>query len=134
MLAAQLAQARKGAIGIHKERVATVSYLFDTKEADQHDLDSIRALALNGFGQLKALDSRLAQFETPLLSDAARTIDRRLISSDQNEELNKTIKRFLHMLAPHFMLAAATKVLEWLVQRFLCVNTLLYDSCSPITI
>ncbi|KAJ7607399.1 hypothetical protein FB45DRAFT_1135460 [Roridomyces roridus] len=120
-LAAQLA---KGAsvnttlLVDRSRRKAAESYLFTGREADQHDLDSIHALAVNAFIQLSALNGNLSRFEGPLFSDASRNTDRTLLSVEEATQLNASIEGFLALLGPLLIDAPTGKILEWLVRRF----------------
>jgi U3 small nucleolar RNA-associated protein 10 len=113
-LAAQLAQGASlnAAFLIDRtRRKAVESYLFTGREAAQHDLDTIHALAMNGLLQLRSLDRRLASFEESLFSSAARDTDRTLQTAEDNAKLNTTIEEFI-------LEAPTGKILEWLVRRF----------------
>lgn len=94
------------------------SYLFSGRDADQHDLESIHALAVNGFTQLSSLEPALRAYEDRLFSDTAKTVDRTLQTTAQNAELNSAIEAFLPLLGPFVMEIPTGKVIEWLVRRF----------------
>lgn len=120
-LAAQLAQTsslNSSLLVDRSRRTPTESYLFTGREADQHDLDSLHALASNAFLQLRQLNPSLRTYYDTLFSDAARSIDRTLLGGDEAKELNGSIARFLPLLGPWLMEAPSGKVLEWLVRRF----------------
>ncbi|KAJ7762738.1 hypothetical protein DFH07DRAFT_813302 [Mycena maculata] len=120
-LAAQLA---KGAslntplLVDRSRRKAAESYLFTGREADQHDLQSIYALGVNGFLQLATLNASFGEFEGPLFSDRSRDTDRTLLSSEAVAQLNSCIAGFLSLLGPYLTDAPTGKILEWLVRRF----------------
>lgn len=99
-------------------RKPTESYLFTSREADQHDLDSIHALGANAFSRLRSLEPALAPFEEALFSDAAKINDRTLQTADANAELNRVIGSFMPLLGPYLLEATTGKVIEWLVRRF----------------
>lgn len=120
-LAAQLAQTsslNSSLLVDRSRRTPTESYLFTGREADQHDLDSLHALASNAFLQLRQLNPSFRTYYDSLFSDAARSIDRTLLGGDEAKELNGSIARFLPLLGPWLMEAPSGKVLEWLVRRF----------------
>jgi U3 small nucleolar RNA-associated protein 10 len=124
-LAAQLAQGASlnAAFLIDRtRRKAIESYLFTGREAAQHDLDTIHALAVNGLLQLRSLDRRLASFEESLFSSAARDMDRTLQTAEDNAKLNTMIEEFLGFLGPFILEAPTGKILEWLVRRFRYVD------------
>ena len=123
-LAAQLAQnasLNKALLVDRSRRKPRESYLFTGKEADNHDLDSLHALGINGLIQLSSLNPQLRTFEDSLFSDLARSTDRTLLSTELNEQLNKNIAAFLPLLGPYLLESPTNKVLEWLVRRFRCV-------------
>lgn len=125
-LAAQLA---KGAslnttlLVDRSRRKASESYLFTGREADQHDLESIHALGVNGFIQLVALNAGFGEFEGPLFSDGLKDTDRTLLSSEAVTQLDACIAGFLSLLGPYLTDAPTGKVLEWLVRRFRYANS-----------
>ncbi|KAI1789700.1 hypothetical protein LXA43DRAFT_1019967 [Ganoderma leucocontextum] len=101
-----------------RRQAASESYLFSPKEARQHDIDSLHALGVNGFLQLKSLQLDVARFEQTLFSDTAKSLDRTLLPKEQNAHLDSTISAFLPLLGPYLLDAPSGKVLEWLVRRF----------------
>ncbi|OSD00001.1 hypothetical protein PYCCODRAFT_1479448 [Trametes coccinea BRFM310] len=101
-----------------RKQTQSESYLFTPKEARQHDIESLHALGVNGFLQLKFLQPAIAPFEQPLFSDAAKSLDRTLQPAEQNAKLDATIAAFLPLLGPFLMDSPTGKVLEWLVRRF----------------
>ncbi|KAJ7452113.1 hypothetical protein B0H11DRAFT_1742292 [Mycena galericulata] len=120
-LAAQLAQGASLNTTLlvdRSRRKASESYLFTGREADQHDLESIYALGVNGFLQLTALNASFAKFEDPLFSDGSKDTDRTLLSSEAIAQLDAAIAGFLSLLSPYLMDAPTGKILEWLVRRF----------------
>ncbi|TFK83295.1 hypothetical protein K466DRAFT_498737 [Polyporus arcularius HHB13444] len=121
-LAEQLAKgASQNAILLNektRKQAASESYLFSPKQARQHDLDSLHALGVNGFLQLKSLQPEAAQYEHALFSEHTKTLDRTLQSAEQNAQLNSTLAAFLPLLGPFLLDAPTGKVLEWLVRRF----------------
>ncbi|KAF8515684.1 armadillo-type protein [Hysterangium stoloniferum] len=94
------------------------SYLFNSREADQHDFHSLHALGLNGLSKLRSLNSKFSRYEGNIFSDAARGLDRTLQSEAQNAELDRTLSSFLRDLGPYLLEAPSSKALEWLVRRF----------------
>ena len=120
-LAQQLAQSASlnaSLLADHAKRRPTQSYLFTGKEADQHDLDSIYALAVNGYTQLASLEPSIRAYEARLFSDVAKATDRTLQPAVVNSELDDTIEKFLPLLGPFLMEVPTGKIIEWLVRRF----------------
>lgn len=102
-------------------RKPTHSYLFTEREADKHDLESIHALALNAFIQLRQWNPALQSYESSLFSDAAKGTDRTLLPLEEAKELHGRISGFLPLLGSDLMEMPTGRVLEWLVRRFRCV-------------
>ncbi|KAH8084910.1 armadillo-type protein [Cristinia sonorae] len=100
------------------KRKPAQSYLFAGREADQHDLDSIYALAVNAFMQLSALEPSLRSYEARLFSETAKATDRTLQPAALNAELDTAIEGFLPLLGQFLMEVPTGKVIEWLVRRF----------------
>lgn len=120
-LAVQLAQSASLNVALladRSKRKPTESYLFTGRDADQHDLDSIYALATNAFLKLCSVDQRLKRFELTLFSDRARALDRTLAGKEEDEKLSDTIGEFLCLLGPWLLEAPTARVIEWLVRRF----------------
>ncbi|KAI0354312.1 hypothetical protein OH77DRAFT_530067 [Trametes cingulata] len=101
-----------------RKQVQSESYLFSPKEARQHDIESLHALGVNGFLQIKSLQPAVAPFEHQLFSDAAKSLDRTLQPAEQNAKLDAAIAAFLPLLGPFLLESPSGKVLEWLVRRF----------------
>jgi U3 small nucleolar RNA-associated protein 10 len=122
-LAVQLAGSASLNTGLlvdRSRRKSVQSYLFTGREADQHDLDSIHALGVNGLLQLASLDPSLLQFEDNLFSDYAKSIDRTLLSPEANIELDVSLEACLSSLGLYLMETPTGKIIEWLVRRFRC--------------
>lgn len=120
-LAAQLAQSfslNSALLVDRARRKPTRSYLFTEREADKHDLESIHALALNAFIQLRQWNPALQNYENSLFSDAAKGIDRTLLPLEEAKELDGKISGFLPLLGGDLMEIPTGRVLEWLVRRF----------------
>ncbi|KZT23010.1 hypothetical protein NEOLEDRAFT_1180414 [Neolentinus lepideus HHB14362 ss-1] len=120
-LASQLAQGASLNTALlvdRSKRKWAESYLLTGREADQHDLDSIHALGVNGFIRLKILNPALEAYEDALFSEGAKGLDRTLLNASANAELDKEIAGCLRLLAPYLMDAPTGRVLEWLVRRF----------------
>jgi U3 small nucleolar RNA-associated protein 10 len=122
MVSSLLAQLAQGAslnsdILLQRKKYSE-SYLFTGREADQFDLESIHALAVNGLIQLSTLNPSLRTYEETLFSDAMKGVDRTLLSADSIAELDKNIAAFLRLLGPYLMEPPTGKVIEWLVRRF----------------
>ncbi|KAH9044915.1 hypothetical protein EDB83DRAFT_2406035 [Lactarius deliciosus] len=120
-LAAQLAQSvslNSTLLVDRARRKPAQSYLFTEREADKHDLESIHALALNAFIQLRQWNPALQTYESSLFSDAAKGVDRTLLLLEEAKELDARISAFLPLLGGDLMEMPTGRVLEWLVRRF----------------
>lgn len=98
------------------------SYLFTPTEAAQHDLETIHSLGLNGFEELKELDSSLGEYEEDLFGEASKGVDRMVISREENDDLGRRLDELLRRLGRHVPTRACGKVIEWLVRRFRSVR------------
>lgn len=120
-LATQLAQTASlnAALLVDRtRRKPTQSYLFTGREADNHDLESIYALALNAFIQFRQWDPSIQRYEDTLFSDAAKGLDRTLLPAVEAKELDGKISTFLPLLGKDLMEMPTGRLLEWLVRRF----------------
>ena len=120
-LATQLAQTTSlnAALLVDRSRrKPTQSYLFTGREADRHDLDSIHAMALNAFIQLRQWNPAIQGYENALFSDAAKGLDRTLLPVVEAKELDGNISAFLPLLGKDLMEMPTGRLLEWLVRRF----------------
>ncbi|KAF9583012.1 HEAT repeat-containing protein 1, partial [Lunasporangiospora selenospora] len=109
------ADATKGSERAAKHRA---SFLFDSKQAADYDLDTIYSIGVNGITELKQLDQKFAPFEKTLFSESMKGMDRTLQGPDENSKLDESIALFLQQLSPYFLLKPAGKAIEWLVRRF----------------
>lgn len=120
-LASQLAQnaSLNASILVDRSKRKPVdSYLFSSRDAAAHDLESIFALGLNSFSHLTSINSEFNEFEHALFSDSAKATDRTLLTTEANVQLNQNLDKFLVLLGPYLLEAPASKALEWLVRRF----------------
>lgn len=94
------------------------SYLFSGREAAEHDLDSVLALAQNGLAQLSSVNPDISNsIPESLFSDASRNLDRTLIPESEVAHINKDIALTLRLVSPYLLQPPAAKVIEWLVRR-----------------
>lgn len=94
------------------------SILFDVKEAAAKDRETIYDIGLSGLHELISINATFQKFEHTLFDKTARDLVRSVENTDVNRNLDLTIKQFMYMLSPHFMLLPAHKCLEWLIRRF----------------
>ncbi|EKM52689.1 uncharacterized protein PHACADRAFT_101069 [Phanerochaete carnosa HHB-10118-sp] len=120
-LAQQLAQSASLNTALlvdRSRRKPTPSYLFTSREADHHDLESIHALAVNAFFRLKTVEPALSAYEDALFSVAAEAADRTLQNAEANARLDANLDSFLPLLGPYLLETPTGKIIEWLVRRF----------------
>ncbi len=119
-LAAQLDRIRGEAV--RTKAAGRASLMYNAREAEDVDAETIFGFASNAFVQLCRVDPRFERFSARLFSDAAKTGDREHSSKDVNEELDTQLNSFLRLLTPYFLQPFAHKALEWLIRRFRCVR------------
>ncbi|XP_045716982.1 HEAT repeat-containing protein 1 isoform X1 [Phyllostomus hastatus] len=99
-------------------RDEVASLLFDPKEAATIDKDTAFAIGCTGLEELLGIDPSFEQFEAPLFSQLAKTLERSVQTKAVNKQLDENISLFLIHLSPYFLLKPAQKCLEWLIHRF----------------
>lgn len=99
-------------------RDEVASLLFDPKEAATVDRDTAFAIGCTGLEELLGIDPSFEQFEAPLFSQLAKTLERSVQTKTVNKQLDENISLFLIHLSPYFLLKPAQKCLEWLIHRF----------------
>ncbi|XP_016055352.1 PREDICTED: HEAT repeat-containing protein 1 [Miniopterus natalensis] len=99
-------------------RDEVASLLFDPKEAATIDRDTAFAIGCTGLEELLGIDPSFEQFEAPLFSQLAKTLERSVQTKAVNRQLDENISLFLVHLSPYFLLKPAQKCLEWLIHRF----------------
>ncbi|KAF8933369.1 HEAT repeat-containing protein 1 [Dissophora ornata] len=104
--------------GIEKAARHRASFLFDSKQAADYDIDTIYSIGVNGITELKQLDSKFTPFEKTLFSESMKGVDRVLQTKEDNAKLDESITLFLRQLSPYFLLKPSGKALEWLIRRF----------------
>ncbi|BFZ59345.1 snoRNA-binding rRNA-processing protein utp10 [Saitoella coloradoensis] len=120
-LAAQLAAISQQSVNTldRKKHVRNIkSLLFDQAEAADQDYETVFAIAVNGYVELRSLDHRFDIFEKGLFSESSKGVNRDNVNAKENEDLDVAIVSFVQLLAPHFLLRSASKALEWLIRRF----------------
>ncbi|XP_036042781.1 HEAT repeat-containing protein 1 [Onychomys torridus] len=99
-------------------RHEVASLLFNPKEAATIDRDTAFAIGCTGLEELLGIDPAFEQFEAPLFSQLAKTLERSVQTKAVNKQLDENISLFLIHLSPYFLLKPAQKCLEWLIHRF----------------
>lgn len=109
------------------------SLLFDSKAAANVDAHSILLLAHDGLEQLNQLDPRIGGYREALFSRADTEYFRASLDPPEEKATNKKIKKFLPLLAPHFLLSSTHKVLEHLIRKYLYVSFFFFTNDLPFS-
>ncbi|EPS41293.1 hypothetical protein H072_4850 [Dactylellina haptotyla CBS 200.50] len=99
-------------------KLHSVSLLFTPEHAATQDFDTIYSICYEGFEELCSLDRRFAVFERSLFSEQSVTVDRDVLSKQDNEKLDENVNAFLGLLGAWALVKSGVKALEWLVRRF----------------
>ena len=94
------------------------SFLFDEREATDIDNAAILTIAKDGLEELKAVEPAFSKFEIVLFGENTLEIHRATMTKQQNDSLNATLRTFLRLLSPYFMMKASHKCLEWLIRKY----------------
>lgn len=94
------------------------SLLFDEREATDIDNSAILTIAKDGLAELMAVEPAFAKFELVLFGENTLEVHRVTMTQEENESLNATIRTFLRLLSPFFMMKAAHKCMEWLIRKY----------------
>ena len=94
------------------------SLLFDEREATDIDNAAILAIAKDGLAELKAMEPAFSKFELVLFGENTLEVHRATMTQEENESLNSTIRTFMRLLSPFFMMKASHKCLEWLIRKY----------------
>lgn len=62
--------------GYEKATKHRASFLFDSKQAADYDIDTIYSIGVNGIAELKQLDNKFAPFEKTLFAESMKGVDR----------------------------------------------------------
>lgn len=94
------------------------SFLFDEREAADIDNAAILTIAKDGLEELKTVEPAFGKFEIVLFGENTLEMHRATMTKQQNDSLNGTLRTFLRLLSPYFMMKAAHKCLEWLIRKY----------------
>uniref|UniRef100_A0AC35U1Z8 HEAT repeat-containing protein 1 n=1 Tax=Rhabditophanes sp. KR3021 TaxID=114890 RepID=A0AC35U1Z8_9BILA len=117
-LARQLGQLKTAVTSQLGAERATVSFLFDKKQAAALDRETIYQIGLTGLAELKKIDADIDAYEPDLFTEDKVNFQRSLLTADQNEKLNASLEKMLFCLAPYFQHTACQQVLEWLIFKY----------------
>lgn len=118
-LARQLKNLQKPETSKFVQKRGKYSFLYDYFDAASVDCNTHYALAISGLEELVALDPSVSRYKKSFLDPSAKSFDRGMRSSEENEQLDAETRRFLfHVVTPYFLLASTHKVIEWLIYKF----------------
>ena len=73
---------------------------------------------LGGLEQLRKFDRAIGDREMSLFADASITLNRATLDKMENEDLDRTLDRFIIELSPYFYQYGCKQVLEWLIHKY----------------
>ncbi|KAJ8123803.1 hypothetical protein ONZ43_g332 [Nemania bipapillata] len=121
-LAAQLAKIAansKSILDVKAQKAAhSKSLIFEPRVAAVQSYQTLYGICREGFDELCHLDARFVPFGTTIFSEQSQDEDRTQMTASENEELDKKIASFLHLVGARLRLMPAIKAVEWLVRRF----------------
>uniref|UniRef100_A0A146KUJ9 HEAT repeat-containing protein 1 n=1 Tax=Lygus hesperus TaxID=30085 RepID=A0A146KUJ9_LYGHE len=117
-LAAQLKKLETPQTALLAQHKHRPSFLFESKVAARYDRNTFYDIGLSGLEELKTLNPHFSNFHTTLFDPASKSLERAVETSEANEKLDFHIKNFLTLLSPYFLVTAAHRALEWLIQRY----------------
>ena len=94
------------------------SFLFDEKEAADIDNSAILTIAKDGLEELKAVEPSFSKFEIVLFGENTLEMHRATMTKQQSDSLNGTLRTYLRLMSPYFMMKASHKCLEWLIRKY----------------
>src|SRR5690348_10044645 len=94
----QLQKLRLQPANVDHSKTKRISFLFESAQAIQLDLDTIYTLGIEGLNELTKLDARFGDFYDNLFSQPAKELERQLQTKEVNEKLDQTISSFLQLL------------------------------------
>ncbi|KAF6215132.1 hypothetical protein GE061_009882 [Apolygus lucorum] len=117
-LAAQLKKLETPQTALLAQHKHRPSFLFESKVAARYDRNTFYDIGISGLEELKTLNPHFSNFHTTLFDPASKSLERAVETSEANEKLDFHIKNFLTLLSPYFLVTAAHRALEWLIQRY----------------
>ena len=114
-LQAQLASLREN---VDRSVYGKASILFDKHEAAKYDVRTIFDLSTEGFHELCRLEPRLRTFGPTLFHESSLTYERGLKTKEENKALDASLRSFLRLLTPYFLMRSTHRVLEYLIRRY----------------
>ncbi|RCI11238.1 hypothetical protein L249_7247 [Ophiocordyceps polyrhachis-furcata BCC 54312] len=116
---AQLAANSKATLNTKAQKAAhSKSLIWEARVAATQSFQTLYATCYPGFEELCQLDPRFAHFRSTLFSDESQSQDRTQFTATENEELDRQIESFLHLVGSRLRLMPAITAIEWLIRRF----------------
>ncbi|KAJ8929225.1 hypothetical protein NQ314_018104 [Rhamnusium bicolor] len=94
------------------------SLLFDAKEAAGLKRETVFQIGLEGLEELISKNEIFDEYRNSLFHITSRDFERSVQDTETNKKLDKTLRKFLLLLSPYFLLNCTHKVLEWLINRY----------------
>ena len=94
------------------------SLLFEEKVAATQSFDFLYQVCLEGFEELCNIDARFVQYGRSLFAPSSRSENRMHMTTSENEQLSRILRKFLALVSGRLLLQPALKAIEWLVRRF----------------
>lgn len=116
---AQLATSSANTLNLKAQKAAhSKSLIFEPRVAAAQTFDTIYTICHEGFQELCLLDGRFLAFQENIFSEQSQEIEREVLTEEENQELDKSLERFLGLVGEKLRLNPAIKAVEWLVRRF----------------
>ena len=95
-----------------------VSVLYTPEEAAKLSLSVVLELAQSGLSFLSEIDDKIVEYADDLFSPGSVELERSMLKPEDHKILSDKIRLFLVHLAPHYLIRAGQKCLEWLLARY----------------
>ncbi|CAH1975424.1 unnamed protein product [Acanthoscelides obtectus] len=117
-LAEQLQRLAVPQISALKRDKKRPSLIFDAKEAAGLKRETVFYIGSEGLEELIIKNEAFEIFRNTLFHITSKNFERSTVVAEDNEKLNKNIRKFLFLLSPYFLMDCTRKALEWLVCRY----------------
>eukprot|EP01117_Protostelium_nocturnum_P019681 TRINITY_DN8596_c0_g1_i2.p1 TRINITY_DN8596_c0_g1~~TRINITY_DN8596_c0_g1_i2.p1 ORF type:complete len:2097 (-),score=492.91 TRINITY_DN8596_c0_g1_i2:36-6326(-) len=94
------------------------SLLFDPVTAANMALITVQNIGKEGLEELIVLDDRFQVFRNTLFNVSTAELQRDLQTAEENKRIDDSIRLFLRLSSPFFLLRSCHKALEWLIRKF----------------
>ncbi|RDA91408.1 hypothetical protein CP533_6899 [Ophiocordyceps camponoti-saundersi (nom. inval.)] len=116
---AQLAANSKATLNAKAQKAAhSKSLIWEARVAATQSFQALHTTCYPAFEELCQIDPRFAHFQSTIFSEESQNQDRTQLTATENEELNRQIEAFLHLVGSRLRLMPAITAIEWLIRRF----------------